>query len=70
MAGGLRVGIDSVPGAMGGSVALGVAVDSIGCAPPDGAGVVELANEQASSVIDNSSRPNNISQRGFIERLL
>jgi hypothetical protein len=69
--GGLRVGIDSVPGAMGGSVALGVAVDSIGCAPPVGAvGVAELTSEHASKVIDNSSKPNNINQRGFIERLL
>jgi hypothetical protein len=51
---------------MGGSVALGVAVDSIGCAPPDGAGVVELANEQANSAIDNSSKQINISQRGCI----
>jgi hypothetical protein len=68
--GGLRVGIDSVPGAMGGSVALRVAVAPIGCAPPDGAGVAELASEQASNMIDSSIKQISISQRGFIERLL
>jgi hypothetical protein len=64
--GGWRVGIDSVPGAIGGSVAAGEAVAPIGCAPPDGAGVVALANEQANSKIDNIIKQTSISQRGFI----
>jgi hypothetical protein len=69
--GGWRVGIASVLGAIGGIVASTVAVIPIGCSPPVGAvGVAELASEHASKVIDNSSKPNNINQRGFINRLL
>lgn len=64
--GGWRVGIDFVPGAMGGSVALGEVVAPIGCGPPDGADVAELANEQANKMIDNTIKQTSISQRGFI----
>jgi hypothetical protein len=64
--GGWRVGIDSVPGAMGGSVALRVAVASIGCAPPDEAGAVLLPSEQASNTNDNNIKQTNISRRGFM----
>jgi hypothetical protein len=63
--GGLRVGIASVPGAMGGSVAAGEAVAPIGCSPPDGAGVAELASEQANN-IDNIIKQTSIIQRGFM----
>jgi hypothetical protein len=56
---------------MGGMVASGATVTPIGCSPSDGVtGVAELANEQANNVIDNSSKQIDISQRGFIKRLL
>jgi hypothetical protein len=64
--GGLRVAIVSVPGAMGGSVAAGVAVVPNGSSPPGGVGVAELASEQAKSKIDDIIKPISIIQRGFM----
>jgi hypothetical protein len=64
--GGWRVGINCVPGAMGGSVAFGEAVAPIGCSPPDGAGVAEPASEQANSTSDKIVKQTGIIQRGFI----
>ena len=61
-----RVGIASVPGTMGGSVAFGEAVPPIGCSPPDGTDVVEPASEQANSARDNIIKQTGIIQRGFM----